>query len=77
MQNSTYRLSIIINQGSFNRFDSSSMPCVGDEIAIVNGNGDEDLIKVTQIRRRAYRCGIDIAPYCHESDAIVWADRNR
>lgn len=50
------------------------IPRVGEEVAVVHGNGEEELFLVTKVRHRAYRCGLSESEYAHESDAMVWGE---
>jgi hypothetical protein len=69
-----YQVTIIFNDDGSNRFNMSKIPSIGEEVAIVHGNGDENIYKITKVRHRAYRCGIDQSRYSHESTAIVWGE---
>jgi hypothetical protein len=69
-----YQVTIIFNPGGSNRFEIPTIPRVGEEVAVVHGNGEEDVYKVTRVRHRAYRCGIAPGAYSHESAAMIWGD---
>ncbi len=66
------QITIVFTSGGFNRFLMEEIPRVGEEVAVVQGNGEEEVYRITKVRHRAYRSKIN--EYAHESAAMVWGE---
>jgi|GEM_PF-5976002 len=69
-----YQVTIVFNTGGFNRFSIPVIPRVGEEVAIVHDNGEQEVYKITKVKHRAYSCGIKMDEYAHESAAMIWGE---